>query len=41
MITGDLWVIGILGSWLVVVCGVLLAVWALSWLCSALSWLFG
>ena len=39
MSTGDLWVIGIVGSWLVVVCGVWLAVWALSWLFSALSWL--
>jgi hypothetical protein len=40
MSTGDLWVLGIVGSWLVVVCGFLLEVWALFWLFSALSWLF-
>jgi len=40
MSSGDLYVIGIVGGWLVILCGCWLAFWALSWLFWALSWLF-
>jgi hypothetical protein len=40
MSAGGLYVIGIVGGWLVVLCGGLLAAWTLSWLFGVLSWLF-
>jgi len=40
MSDGERYVIGIVGGWLVVLCGCLLAFWALSWLLRALSRLF-
>jgi len=40
MSDGERYVIGIVGGWLVVLCGCFLAFWALSWLFRALSRLF-
>ena len=40
MSSGDLYVIGIVGGWLVILCGCRLAYWAIYWLVRVLSWLF-
>jgi len=40
MSSGDSYLIGIVGGWLVTLCGCWLAYWALYWLFRALSWLF-
>ena len=40
MSSGDSYLIGIVGGWLVTLCGCWLAFWALYWLFRALSWLF-
>ena len=40
MSSGASYLIGIVGGWLVILCGCWLAFWALYWLFWALSWLF-
>ena len=40
MSSGPVYVIGIVGGWLVIFCVCVLAFWVLSWLFRALSWLF-